>query len=104
MGGATRSPSGRVFDGTNFITQAVVRVAASTRRPRRYFTPERGGSFGAPQDLPPPARTVQPLQVAFDGQGNAIAVGHRFDAGTNTIVQAAARVAASRRRPALLHP
>ena len=85
------------FDGTNFIMQAAARVAAS-RRCRRYFTPKRGGSFGAPQDLSAAGQDAFNPQVAFDGQGNAIAVWHRFDAGTNTIVQAAARVAASRRR------
>ena len=85
------------FDGTNFIMQAAARVAASRRR-RRYFTPKRGGSFGAPQDLSAAGQDAFNPQVAVDGQGNAIAVWHRFDAGTNTIVQAAARVAASRRR------
>jgi len=85
------------FDGTNFIMQAAARAAASRRR-RRYFTPKRGGSFGAPQDLSAAGQDAFNPQVAFDGQGNAIAVWHRLDAGTNTIVQAAARAAASRRR------
>ena len=84
------------FDGTNFIMQAAARVAASRRR-RRYVTPKRGGTFGAPQDLSAAGQDAFNPQVAFDGQGNAIAVWHRFDAGTNTIVQAA-RAAASRRR------
>ena len=85
------------FDGTNFIVQAAARAAASRRR-WRYFTPKRGGSFGAPQDLSAASQDAFNPQVAFDGQGNAIAVWHRFDAGTNTIVQAAARAADSRRR------
>jgi hypothetical protein len=80
------------FDGTNFIVQAAARATASRRR-RRYFTPKRGGSFGAPQDLSAAGQNAFNPQVAFDGQGNAIAVWHRFDAGTNTIVQAAARAA-----------
>jgi len=67
------------FDGTNFIVQAAARAA--------------GGSFGAPQDLSAAGQGAFNPQVAFDGQGNAIAVWHRFDAGTNTIVQAAARAA-----------
>ena len=66
------------FDGTNFIVQAAARAA--------------GGSFGAPQDLSAAGQGAFNPQVAFDGQGNAIAVWHRFD-GTNTIVQAAARAA-----------
>jgi hypothetical protein len=85
------------FDGTNFIVQAAARAADSRRR-WRYFTPKRGGSFGAPQDLSAASQDAFNPQVAFDGQGNAIAVWHRFDAGTNTIVQAAARAADSRRR------
>ena len=67
------------FDGTNFIVQAAARAA--------------GGSFGAPQDLSAAGQKAGFSQVAVDGQGNAIAVWHRFDAGTNTIVQAAARAA-----------
>jgi hypothetical protein len=84
------------FDGTNFIVQAAARAAASRRR--RYFTLKRGGSFGAPQHLSAAGQDAFNPQVAFDGQGNAIAVWHRFDAGANTIVQAVARAAASRRR------
>ena len=56
------------FDGTNFIMQAAVRVAASRRR-RRYFTPKRGGSVGAPQDLSAAGQDAFNPQVAFDGQG-----------------------------------
>ena len=67
------------FDGTNFIVQAAARAA--------------GGSFGAPQDLSAAGQGAFNPQVAVDGQGNAIAVWHRFDVGTNTIVQAAARAA-----------
>ena len=63
------------FDGTNFIVQAAARAA--------------GGGFGAPQDLSAAGQGAFNPQVAFDGQGNAIAVWHRYD-GTNTLVQAAA--------------
>src|SRR5205085_978009 len=55
-------------------------------------------SFGAPQDLSAAGQNASNPEVAVDAQGNAIAVWHRFDAGTNTIVQAAALAAASRRR------
>jgi hypothetical protein len=79
------------FDGTNFVVQAAARAAASRRR-RRYFTPKRGGSFGAPQDLSAAGQNASFPEVVFDGQGNAIAVWRRFD-GTNFIVQAAVRAA-----------
>jgi hypothetical protein len=80
------------FDaGTNTIVQAAARAAASRRR-RRYFTPKRGGSFGAPQDLSAAGQSASFSEVAVDGRGNAIAVWRRFD-GTNTIVQAAVRAA-----------
>ena len=46
----------------------------------------------APQDLSAAGQDAYDPQVAFDGQGNAIAVWSRFD-GTNFIVQAAARAA-----------
>ena len=46
----------------------------------------------APQDLSAAGQGAYDPQVAFDGQGNAIAVWSRFD-GTNFIVQAAARAA-----------
>jgi hypothetical protein len=78
------------FDGTNYIVQTAARAAASRRW--RYFTPKRGGSFGAAQDLSAASQDAFNPQVAVDGQGNAIAVWSRSN-GTNYIVQAAVRAA-----------
>ncbi|MDP9255485.1 MAG: PKD domain-containing protein, partial [Actinomycetota bacterium] len=68
-------------NGTNSIVQAAVRPAASD-------------VWQTPTDLSTAGQDADGAQVAVDAQGNALAVWRRFD-GTNHVVQAAARPAAS---------
>jgi hypothetical protein len=67
-------------NGTNSIVQGAVRPA--------------GGSWQAPVDLSAAGQNAYYPQVAFDAQGNAVAVWSRYD-GVNYIVQGAVRPAAS---------
>jgi hypothetical protein len=69
------------FNGENSAIQAAVRPAA-------------GGLWQAPLDISAPGKTAFNPQVAFDAQGNAIAVWEHSN-GTNEIVQAAVRPAVS---------
>jgi hypothetical protein len=67
--------------GSNVVVQAAMRAA--------------GGNFGQPADLSAPGADAGNPQLAFDGQGNAIAVWDRFN-GTSYVVQAAMRPAGGR--------
>jgi hypothetical protein len=69
------------FDGANFIVQAAVRPAST-------------GVWQAPVDLSVAGQSASSPQVAVDPQGNAVAAWSRFN-GTNSIIQAAARPAAT---------
>ncbi len=66
------------WDGANIRIEDAVRPA--------------GGSFGAPRFLSPAANNADTPQVAFDAQGNALAV-WRFDGSPASTVQAAYRQA-----------
>jgi hypothetical protein len=68
------------YNATNTIVQGAVRPA--------------GGIWQAPVDLSVAGQNADSPQVAFDSQGNAVAVWRRFN-GTNYIVQGAVRPAAS---------
>ena len=77
-------------DGTNTIIQAAARPAAS-------------GAWQSPVDLSAAGQNSFAPQVAFDPQGNAVAVWERFN-GSNYIVQAAGYDAAGPQLRALSIP
>ena len=83
------------FDGTNFITQAAARVAAraaaGATSPLNGVAAERAGTLRRRPGRAQPRRWRRRA-------GRRDRVWRRFDAGTNAVVQAAARVAASRHR------
>jgi PKD domain len=68
----------RRFDGSNYIIQAATRLG--------------GGSWQAPVDLSEKGESASEPQVAFDSQGDALAVWIRSN-GSNEIIQAASRPA-----------